>query len=200
MIKHVTTFAVATITLLASEVNITEELSYITTMHDGSEINISRVQDKRHKLTNNFSKTSRECPPFCIQPMKIKNITTVGELEVLNFIQQSNSDQRKLLIDARSTEWYEKGTIPSAVNLPFLMLKKEYSYIEKILPILGAKKIKDTWYFNHAYTLLIFGNGAWDSQANRAINYLIGINYPEEKLLYYRGGIQSWQSLGLTIK
>ena len=46
--------------------------------------------------------------------------------------------------------------------------------------------------------LLLFCNGAWCGQSPESLKELIAIGYPEEKLKWYRGGMQSWLSLGLT--
>jgi 3-mercaptopyruvate sulfurtransferase SseA len=132
--------------------------------------------------------------------MNIGNVKTLGELEVLEFIKEMKDSNDKLLIDARTREWYKKGAIPSAINLPFTMLKKDGKYINKILTLLGGKKSGDSWSFDDAQTLLIYSNGAWDEQATLAIKNLVEMGYPEDKLLYYRGGMQMWNLVGLTVK
>ena len=187
-------------TLLVGEVKITEDIASITTKHKGEEVTIERIQDSKHRLDNSFTKTSRECPPFCIQPMNIGKVKTIGELEVLTFIESMKDDNSLILMDARTREWYKNNTIPGAINLPFTMLKKNGKYINKILTLLGGTKRDEKWSFKNAEMLLIFSNGQWDSQATKAINSLIEIGYPEDKILYYRGGMQTWQILGLTVK
>jgi hypothetical protein len=39
----------------------------------------------------------------------------------------------------------------------------------------------------------------WCDQSPRAIKGLLHLGYPAEKLLYYRGGMQDWMILGLTV-
>jgi len=119
---------------------------------------------------------------------------------VLTFIESMKDDNSLILMDARTREWYKNNTIPGAINLPFTMLKKNGKYINKILTLLGGEKRDKKWSFKNAQMLLIFSNGQWDSQATKAINSLIEIGYPEDKILYYRGGMQTWQILGLTVK
>ncbi|MGD8572392.1 MAG: rhodanese-like domain-containing protein, partial [Gammaproteobacteria bacterium] len=41
--------------------------------------------------------------------------------------------------------------------------------------------------------------GMWCGQSPRAIKGLLKLGYPAEKISYYRGGMQSWQMLGLTV-
>ncbi len=191
---------VATSQTLAVDVKITEELSSITAKHKGNNIIIKRIQNPNKKLNNALLNTAKECPPYCIQPMNIGKVKTLGELEVLEFIKNMKDSSNLLLIDARTREWHKKGTIPSAINLPFTMLKKDGKYIDKILTLLGGKKSSDKWNYDDAQTLLIFSNGAWDEQASLAIKNLVDMGYPEDKIKYYRGGIQMWNSVGLTIK
>jgi len=187
--------------LVAGGVNITKDLKSIVIKDNDKEIKIERIQDTKHRLTSSFSKTSRECPPFCVQPMNIGNTKTIGEIELLKHIKDmQDDDSNMLLIDARTRDWYKEGTIPSAINLPFTMLKKNSKYLDKILKLLGAEKSNGKWNFDKVPTLIIFSNGLWDAQATKEINSLIDLSFPEEKILYYRGGMQSWNILGLTIK
>ena len=185
----------------AGEVKITESLDSITVKDNGEEVKIERIQDTKHRLTSNFSKTSRECPPFCIQPMNIGGVKTIGELELLRYIKEmQREDSNMLLIDARTRDWNSEGTIPTSINLPFNMLQKESKYFEKILTLLGATKRDGEWSFKSVPIMIIFSNGIWDEQATKAIKSLLSLGCPEDKILYYRGGMQSWHILGLTIK
>jgi len=184
----------------AVDLKITKELTSITAKHKGDSIIIKRIQDSNIRLNFVFTSTKKECPPYCIQPMNIDKVKTLGELEVLEFIKEMERSNGLLLIDARTREWNKQGTIPSSINLPFTMLKKSGKYIDKILALLGAVKSGDTWDFSNAQTLLIYGNGAWDEQATLAINNLLNMGYSADKLKYYRGGVQMWNFVGLTIK
>ncbi|SFV60117.1 hypothetical protein MNB_SV-14-1345 [hydrothermal vent metagenome] len=187
--------------LVAGDVKITEDLDSIVIQEDGKEVKIERIQDEKHRLTSNFSKTSRECPPFCVQPMNIGNVKTIGELELLKDIKKMQKDDSDmLLIDARTRDWSRQGTIPSSVNLPFTMLQKDSKHLNKILNLLGAKKENGKWNFDKVPTMIIFSNGLWDAQATKAIKSLVELGCPEDKILYYRGGMQSWNILGLTVK
>jgi len=204
MQKYFFTTLIGSITLsnllIAGAVNITKDIASVTTFHKDEKVIISRDQNTKRRLTNNFTKTSRECPPFCIQPMYIGKVKTVGELELLEFVKALNNESQTLLLDTRTTEWYKASTIPGSVNLPFTMLKKESKYFDKVLTILGGTKDGDKWDFGKVQTLMIYSNGVWDAQATTAIKSLIEVGYPEDKILYYRGGMQSWQNLGLTTK
>jgi len=187
--------------LFAGGVNITKDLKSIVIKEDNKNIKIQRIQDTKHRLTSSFTKTSRECPPFCIQPMNIGKVKTIGELELLKYIKEMQKDDSDmLLIDARTRDWYREGTIPTTINLPFTMLKKGSKYLKQILKLLGAKEIDGKWNFDKVPTMIIFSNGIWDEQATEEIKSLVSLGCPEDKILYYRGGMQNWHILGLTVK
>ena len=184
------------------KVKITEDLSYIEVQQDGEIVRIKRNQDITNRLSNSFTKTSRVCPPFCISPIKVgTNITTAGELEVIDFLNKSVRNKKGLLVDARMQDWFARGTIPGAVNIPFTVLSMgiENKHIQKILTVLGAKKKGNQWDFSKALELMLFCNGPWCQQSHKALNNLSKLGYPEEKLFWYRSGMQAWQQLGLTV-
>jgi len=146
----------------------------------------------------------KSCPPFCIQPITIKGVKTVGELETLTFIKNFKKNKTQLLIDARSNRDFKENTIAGAINLPLMMLEDESAYQEEVLKLLGAKKrsykkIENPWYFKNAFLLLIFGESATTNEASIMIKKLLKLGYPSSKILYYRGGIVSWKAMGLTL-
>ncbi len=196
-------FGLAAVQVQAAEtrkVNIAPGMPYVDVKVGGKTIRIERIQDTKHRLTNSYTKTSRPCPPFCIQPMTAApGVNTVGELELIDFLKTKVEKGKGVLVDARIPAWYRKGTIPGAVNIPFTLLAPDNPYRDKILLVLGARKLEDgTWDFGGARELLLFCNGPWCGQSPRAIRNLIAAGYPPEKLHYYRGGMQNWQLLGLT--
>lgn len=161
---------------------------------------IERIQDKDNVITGTFAKTSRACPPFCIHPMKAaEGVETVGELEIIEFLEKKVAAGNGLLVDARIPEWYEKGSIPGAVNIPFTLFSDKNPYLDDILAVLGAEPAGEgRWDFAEAKELLLFCNGPWCDQSPRAIKGMLKLGYPAEKLFYYRGGMQNWSLLGLT--
>ena len=185
----------------AKDVKITQDLEVAEIEINGTTIAIERIQDLDNRLDNDFAKTSRKCPPFCIQPMKAaEGVETVGELEVIDFLKTEVASDSGLLVDARIPAWFEKGAIPGAVNIPFTLLSgDENPYMQDILAALGATKEGDTWNFADAKKLLLYCNGPWCDQSPRAIQGLIDAGYPPAMLFYYRGGMQNWQLLGLTV-
>jgi rhodanese-related sulfurtransferase len=210
---------------LAVEIKIDENLPFVDVQHEGQAVRVQRIQDEENVLSGGFAKTSRKCPPFCIHPMQAApGVTTVGELELLAFVKSHVEKGTGLLIDARTPEWYTKGTIPASVNIPFTVFgkpandpeflaaveklgvkPKSPSFIEKLLFSLKRMLGKDVnenalhWDFHKAKDILLWCNGPWCDQSPRAIKGLLKIGYPAEKMRYYRGGMQLWQILGLTV-
>lgn len=183
----------------AQDVAITPDLSSAEFSINGQEIIIERNQDKDAVIDGAFAKTSRACPPFCIHPMSAGvGVETVGEIELIEFIDNYVEEGTGLLIDSRIPSWYAKGTIPGAVNVPFTALEPENEYRDEILQALGGVKSEGTWDYTKATDLLLFCNGPWCDQSPRAIQNLISAGYPADKIRYYRGGIQLWLLLGLT--
>lgn len=184
----------------AQEVRITPDTSSFSIQLNGELIEIERIQDTSHMLTNEFSQTSRPCPPFCIHPISAApGVSTVGELEVIDFLEKSVAAGQGLLIDTRLPDWYTKGTIPGSVNVPFATLQPENPYRDQILQALGGAKTGAGWDFAAAKDLTFFCNGPWCDQSPRAIQNLLDAGYPAEKLKYYRGGMQVWMLMGLSV-
>lgn len=212
--------------LLALEVNITKDMESVETTYQGNVVNIQRIQDQDNVLTGGFAKTSRKCPPFCIQPVHVApGVTTAGELEVLEFIKNKVNKSTGVLIDARTPSWHESGTIPGSVNIPFTTFDEKTPELVKntALAKLGVRKkgkasfLTSAWQsiegllgmdtptsrskynFDNAKDIMLWCNGMWCGQSPRAIKGLLELGYPPEKIYYYRGGMQSWKVLGLTV-
>lgn len=185
----------------AQEVRITPETTSRSFFVNGENIVIERNQDTTNRLDSEFTKTSRPCPPFCIHAMSAGDgIETVGELELMDFIETRVETGRGLLIDSRVPEWYAKGTIPGSINVPFTTLEPSNPYRDQILEALGGRPVSGGWDFANAMDLLLFCNGPWCDQSPRAIRNLTEAGYPPSKIRYYRGGMQLWLMLGLTVQ
>ncbi len=134
-----------------------------------------------------------------ISPIKIADgIETYGELEVIEFMKKKQTDKSLVLVDARMKPWYAKGTIPGAVNLPFKSFDPTHYDFEIVMDTAGVVYEEGEYDFKNAKTLLLFCNGVWCPQSTWAIENLLKIGYPKEKLLWYRGGMYSWKMLNLT--
>ncbi len=182
------------------KVKITKDIAQIPVKHLGQEVMIKRIQDPYHVLSDDYTKTSRPCPPFCIHPMKVApNIKTIGEVELMDYIKNYVNKGKGVIVDARLPSWYNVETIPSAINIPFnLITESDRSTVENIFELLGAKKGANGFDFSNAKTLIVFCNGLWDDQSSRLIKGLLKNGYPADKIVWYRDGFQGWKLLGLT--
>ena len=130
-----------------------------------------------------------------------QDIITYGELEVLAFIKQMQTDDSMMLIDVCKKEFYNYRTIPGAVNMPFYHFRERESFeFEQYMKELGVSinEEDESLDFTHAKTITLFCNGPWCSLSVTAILALLEIGYPAEKINWYRGGIQEWLAAGMT--
>lgn len=184
-------------------VKITPQLSSVTVQHNGQPLRIQRNQDQSNTITPKFQRTSRRCPPFCIQPMQIRGVETIGEIEMLRYLERmAAGDTSVLVIDSRGADWVKIGTIPGSLNIHYKRLSLRSAQEADIADLLedtfGAQRTAEFWNFSRAKTLVLFCNGAWCGQSPTNIRSLLRIGYPPSKLKWYRGGIQAWEMLGLT--
>ena len=188
------------------EVKISNDIGFVDVKHKGKEIRIQRIQSPNNLVNPEYAKTSRKCPPFCIQPNNLGGgVETVGELELLNYLRKiSSGDNSILIIDSRTEDWVKRGTIPGSINIPWTLLKPEagadpFQIAEILEKKFGVMDIEGLWNFSNVKTLVLFCNGMWCGQSSSNIKTLLRFGYPAEKLKWYRGGMQNWEILGLTI-
>lgn len=140
-----------------------------------------------------------------IQPMSLGDgIQTVGEIEVLDFIENKlmQEPQKYVLVDSRRPNWYEVSTIPGAVNIPYDEMTYDEDFhqdFDRMLQHLNVKQTKDGFDFSQAKTALLFCNGSWCGQSGHGIKILLKMGYPKEKILWYRGGLQDWVLTGFNV-
>jgi len=189
----------------AAEVNITRSIESVAVKHGDKTVKIIRNQNTDNTVNPAFAKTSRPCPPFCIQPSKLATgVETIAELEVLEYLERmANGDESILVIDSRTPDWAARGTIPGAVNLPWTDLSPArgadpISIGDILEDSFNAKNLEGLWDFGEAKTLVMFCNGMWCGQSPANIKTLLKFGYPADKIKWYRGGMQNWEILGLS--
>ena len=115
-------------------------------------------------------------------------VSTIGELELLEYLQDPN----KRVIDSRTLEWYLDATIPGSIHMP-------YTDIASRLDELGCERGEGSWSCIDAKVVALFCNGPWCGQSPTAIRAMLREGYPADRIYYYRGGMQLWQMLGLSV-
>jgi len=186
-------------------VKITPKLAGVDVMHNGKKVTIMRDQNQKATVNPDFAKTSRKCPPFCINPIKLApGVETIGEVEILHYLaKMSKGDKSIMVIDSRTPNWVAKGTIPGSVNIPWTKLspKKGASPIDIAEIMTGTFNVKEQeglFDYREAKTLVMFCNGMWCGQSPNNIKNLLKFGYPAHKIKWYRGGMQDWEILGLS--
>ncbi len=186
-------------------VAIVKGMMEVTVKHDGKDVKITRNQDNKNTVKPAFAKTSRACPPFCIQPSELApGVETIAEREIIDYVaKMSNGDSSILVIDSRTPDWVKKGTIPGAVNIPWTKLNPAkgadpVSILELLEDNFGVTESEGLLNFSKAKTLVMFCNGMWCGQSPNNIKNLLKLGYPAHKIKWYRGGMQDWEILGLT--
>lgn len=110
-----------------------------------------------------------------INPIELApGVRTVGELEVIAHLEAGRP-----LVDSRPERAYFEQTIPGASNLP-------HREIESRLDQLDPEE-----------ETVFFCNGPQCAASPDAIRSLLSCSYPARSILYYRGSLHDWLTLGL---
>jgi rhodanese-related sulfurtransferase len=142
------------------------------------------VQDRARAMPEPFKNpAARKCKPFCVQAEAIDGATTI-KLEDFPSLAKDLNDGKILLVDMRTPNWYNKETLPGAINLPYSDLTGPVAKAKARIKKLKGKDI------------IAFCNGWWCGQSPTGIQALQRLNYPG-KIYYFRGGNQDWADAGL---
>ena len=175
--------------LAENEVGITKDIPSVSLQTKNGLVEIVRIQDTKHEISGEWALTSRPCPEFCIQPHSpAEGVTTIGELELIEMLQAPEA----VVVDSRTHDWFKGGTIPGAINIPYTNVVDELSK-------LGCEPDFDGWDCKEAKPVALFCNGVWCGQSPTAIRNMVKAGYPADRIFYYRGGMQVWRLLGLTV-
>ncbi|MBF9047836.1 rhodanese-like domain-containing protein [Rhodobacterales bacterium LSUCC0031] len=175
----------------ADPVGLTPDMMAASVPTASGMVEITRNQDNTARLEGDWLLTSRPCPNFCIQPMiPAPGVTPVGELEVIAALQ----DPGTVVIDGRIRPEFEAGTIPGAISVP-------YTEAADRLGELGCAPDFDGFICEGegVAKVVLFCNGPWCGQSPTAARRMIEAGFPAENISYYRGGMQNWMGLGLTV-
>lgn len=186
-------------------VGITPDIMSVSLSVGGQSLEVKRNQDNDATVNPAFAKTSRPCPPFCIQPSRLATgIETIGEIELLEYAKtMTGGDEDIILIDSRTPDWFGRGSIPSAASLPWTAINPakgatSLEIAEILETVFGVTESEGLYDFSNCKTAVLFCNGMWCGQSPNNIKSLLRMGYPAHKIKWYRGGMQNWENLGLT--
>ncbi|MBI5105581.1 MAG: rhodanese-like domain-containing protein [Solirubrobacterales bacterium] len=113
-----------------------------------------------------------------ITPMEIApGVRTVGELEVIAHLEAGLP-----VVDVRLEHYVAEGTLPAARSIPHTEVLDR---LDELDPEVET---------------VLFCNGPQCAATPDAIRRLLGAGWPADKLLFYRGGIHDWVTLGLPLE
>ncbi len=186
-------------------VGITPDIMSVPFDIAGATVTVERNQDNGATVNPAFAKTSRPCPPFCIQPSSLAvGVETIGEIELIAYAKDMNGGNEDIIvIDSRTPDWVDRGTIPTAMNVPWTNLNPAKGatpleiaeILEEVFNVTESEGLFD---FSNCRTAVMFCNGMWCGQSPNNIKNLLRLGYPAHKIKWYRGGMQNWENLGLT--
>lgn len=160
------------------EINIINELK--ANSKDISEIRTIKKAEN-HMIPNNIGAESGSVEVDTtwgsIQPIKAaESVSTIGEQEVFY-----HHGIGLPIIDTRKPDSRGGVCIPGSINIPYDVLVERIEELDKSNPS------------------IFYCNGPQCPQSSTAIKNLVEAGYPTDKILYYRGGMHNWITLGLPI-
>jgi rhodanese-related sulfurtransferase len=106
-------------------------------------------------------------------------ITKLGDLELLDFLENRVSGGTGLLLDTRVPAEIATGSIPDGVNVAVATLNPENRFRDDILRALGAvAQVDGSLDFTNALALTLYSGGVWSNDAPNAIRHLMAAGYP----------------------
>ena len=113
-----------------------------------------------------------------IAPMSLHpRLRTVGELEVIEHLRAGGR-----AVDTRRPEYTEEGTLPGALVVHHEEIVERRDEFDD-----GDGQV------------VMFCNGPQCTATPQAVERLIEAGFPPERILYYRGGVHDWVTLGLPL-
>tara|TARA_R110002049_G_scaffold28324_4_gene97442 strand:- start:651 stop:1334 length:684 start_codon:yes stop_codon:yes gene_type:complete len=113
-----------------------------------------------------------------IQPIQVaKDVLTIGELEVYQHQKMNLS-----IIDTRKANTTHGVSISGSKNIPYDELAGRMDELDR------------------TYPSIFFCNGPQCPQSSTAIKNLLNAGFPANRILYYRGGMHDWITMGLPVQ
>lgn len=177
---------------------ISPDIFSIEVEHNGKTVTVQRNQNRKNIISKYYQATHRgKIQP--VKPFEPHAVETIGALELIHYLDQLKKSDSLIIIDSRTKDWVKRGTIPGSVNIPFTEFKEDDRALEIMEEEFDVFNTGNALNFSNAKTLVMYCNGIWCGQSPTAIKKLLEFGYPAAKIKYFRGGMQNWESLGLTV-
>ena len=112
-----------------------------------------------------------------IQAMTLApGVQTIGELELIEHLHAGHQ-----LVDTRQAEFVHQGTIPGAIAIAHTEIEDHLEELDPEQPV------------------ALFCNGPQCAATPDAVHRLLTAGRPPRLILYYRGGMHDWMTLGLPV-
>lgn len=145
---------------------------------------VTLKQDRNRPKEETFKDPgTRKCPPFCVEPETVPGATTIRIEDFPKLAADIQADKIRI-VDMRTPDWFQKGTLPGAINLPYSDLTGP-----KTKAMARIKKLEGR-------DIIAFCNGWWCGQSPTGIKALLDMGYTG-KIYYFRDGNQGWADAGL---
>lgn len=180
---------------------IAQDLVEANFVFQGRTLNITQAPRADMERLASVSSQSSDCDGICIAPLSaVEGVATVAEFEVISFLAENVASGDGLLIDTRPIDARDAGAIAASISVPAELLDPNNPFRKDILVAMGAREFDGALNFADAMPLTIYDNGPLENDAARSVSLLVEAGYPKDKIKYYRGGIQVWTALGLSIE
>lgn len=114
-----------------------------------------------------------------VQPLKLhEGVETLGELELIDWIEAGST-----VVDTRQPELIAESRIPGAIGI------RHQEIVEGLEHLRGGDQ-----------RIALYCNGPQCGATPHAIELLIEAGWEPERLLYYRGGMHDWVTLGYPVE
>jgi rhodanese-related sulfurtransferase len=175
---------------LADPVGLTSDMMSVTVETAGGPVEIMREQDNARRLEGDWTLTSRPCPNV-LHPADgaRRGRDPGGRAGGFGGASGSGHDPHRrshsLGIRGRHDPRRDLGALHEAADR---------------LGEFGCEIDFDGWICEGDLPqVVLFCNGPWCGQSPTAARRMIEAGFPAENISYYRGGMQNWNMLGLTV-
>ena len=196
-----TALAVALVGAITASIANAQNTTGASFSFQGQQKTIAQTPRVDGAIVSRFYELGAGCDGLCIAPdLAADGVETITENAVIAFMAEDVAAGTGLLIDSRDQSARALGFLPTSANMPHNLVTPDNPLLPEIFAALGARSLLGAYNFSDAMTLVVYDAGPTTMDAHNLINAMIAEGYPTDKIKYYRGGMQVWSTLGLTIE